>query len=270
MLRTRVLTAIVLIPIVVGLIYIGGLPFLALLVCLTTLAGIELCLLISRRPFRGIHVFGMAVVWLFLLDGKFPAWALLRPGLTGILFLSFAWQVFRGGPSEVLDWAGAVTSGVYVGLLASFFVRLRDLPGHGLWWTLAAAVTIVIADSAAYFVGTAWGKHKLAPTVSFGKTWEGYVSGIVAGGLSGGFMAWLGALTVGPAATIPYGGGFVLGTLIGTVAPLGDLAISVVKREAGVKDSGHLLPGHGGMLDRIDSVLWAGALAYYYVTWFVH
>jgi len=265
-----VLTAIVLIPIVVGLTYLGGLPFLALLLCLTTLAEIEFCLLISRRPFRGIHVFGIAVVWLFLFDGKFPDWALLRPGLTAILSLSFAWQVFRCGPSKVPDWAGAVTSGVYVGLFGSFFLGLRDLPGHGLWWTLVAAFTIVIADSAAYFAGSAWGKHKLAPTVSSAKTWEGYVSGIAAGSLSGGFIAWLGALAVGPAATITFSGGLVLGTLISTLAPLGDLAISVVKREAGVKDSGHLLPGHGGMLDRIDSVLWAGALAYYYVTWFVH
>lgn len=264
------LTAIVLIPIVVGLTYLGGLPFLALLVCLTTLAEIEFCLLISRRPFRGIHVFGIAVVWLFLFDGKFPDWALLRPGLTAILSLSFVWQVLRCGPAKVRDWAGALTSGVYVGLFGSFFLRLRDLPGHGLYWTFFAALTIVMADSAAYFAGTAWGKHRLAPTVSFAKTWEGYVSGIMAGGLSGGFIAWLGAFIVGSVAPITFGEGLVLGMLIGSFAPVGDLAISVIKREAGVKDSGHLLPGHGGMLDRIDSVLWAGALAYYYVTWFVH
>ncbi len=269
MLRTRLLTAIVLIPITVGFIYLGGLPFLGLVVCLTTLAEIEFCQLIRRRTFEAAHMFGIAMVWLFLLDGSFPDWSLMRPGLAAILSLSLGWLVFRFGRSNVADWAGPLASGLYVGLFASSFVRLRALSVHGLWSTLLAAAAILVADSAAYFVGTAWGKHKLAPAVSPRKTWEGYASGIAAGGLTGCLFAWLGRFVVGPAATMAPSGGFVLGLLIGTVAPFGDLAISAVKREAGVKDSGQLLPGHGGMLDRLDSILWAGVLAYHYVIWFV-
>lgn len=270
MLRIRLLTAIVLVPITIGFIYLGGLPFLGLVVCLTTLAEIEFCQLITRRTFRGAHVFGIALVWLFLLDGSFPDWSLMRPGLAAILFLSLCWLLFRFGRSHVADWAGPLASGLYVGLFASSFVRLRGLSAYGLSSTLLAAAAIVVADSAAYFVGTIWGKHKLAPAVSPGKTWEGYASGIAAGGLTGYLFAWLGTRLVGPAAAMAPSGGFVLGLVIGTVAPLGDLAISAIKREAGVKDSGQLLPGHGGMLDRLDSVLWAGVLAYHYVIWFVH
>ncbi len=269
MLRTRLLTAIILVPITVGFIYLGGLPFLGLVICLTTLAEIEFCQLMSRRGFRGTHVFGIALVWLFLLDGAFPDWSLMRPGLAAVLSLSLGWLVFRFGRSNATDWAGPIASGLYVGLFASSFVRLRGLSVHGLWSTLLAAASMVMADSAAYFVGTRWGKHRLAPVVSPAKTWEGYASGIAAGGFTGCLFAWLGRLVVGPGATMPPSAGFLLGLLIGTVAPLGDLVVSAVKREAGVKDSGQLLPGHGGMLDRLDSVLWAGVLAYHYVVWFV-
>lgn len=269
MLRTRLLTALILIPIVLGLTYLGGFPFFVLVLVLTTLAEIEFSLLISRRVFRGVHLFGVALVWILLLDGWLPEWSVARPGTAAILALSWVWLVIRHGRSRMRDWTGAMAGALYLGLYGSFFVRLRGLEAHGLWMTLLAAVTIVVADSAALFVGTAWGQRKMVPTVSPGKTWEGYIGGVVAGAATGILLAWLGVQAVGPEGTVSPASGFVLGTLIGSVAPLGDLAVSVVKREAGVKDSGRLLPGHGGMLDRIDSVLWAGALAYYYVIWLV-
>ncbi len=267
MLRTRLLTAIVLIPVVIWLIYLGELPFLALVAGLAALAEIEFCRLLSRFRFRAIHLFGVALVWLFLLDGQFTEWGLLRPGLVMVLSTSLIWQMVRQDHLTVADWTGVMASGLYVGSYGSYLVRLRGFPLDGLWWTLVAIPSILFADSAAYFVGSAWGKRRLASSVSPGKSWEGYVSGVLVGGAMGGFLAWLWAFTAGPESTLTPWRGLILGLLISTLAPIGDLVVSMIKREAGVKDSGRLLPGHGGALDRLDSVLWAAAIGYAYVTW---
>jgi phosphatidate cytidylyltransferase len=267
-LRARLLTAIVLTPIVAWLVYLGGLQFLALVVVLTTLAEIEFCLLITQSGFQPIHLLGVALVWLFLLDAQCPHWGLLRPGLAAILLCSLGWRVFRMEKLKTADWTGTIASGVYVGLCASYLIRLRELPRDGLWWTLIAIPAILFADSGAYIVGSTWGRHKMAPSLSSGKSWEGYACGVLAGSLMGAVLGWLWSLTGVPGSDVTGRGGLLLGVLVAAVAPIGDLAISAVKREAGVKDSGALLPGHGGVLDRLDSVLWAAVIGYHWVTWF--
>jgi phosphatidate cytidylyltransferase len=268
-LRARLLTATVLTPIVAWLVYLGDLPFLALVLVLTTLAEMEFCLLISHHGFRPIYLFGIALVWLFLLDGKFPRWGLLRPGLAVTLLCSLAWRVFRCKRLRTADWMGTIATGVYIGLCGSCLIRLRELPQDGLWWTFIVIPAILFADSAAYVLGSIWGRHKLAPSLSFGKSWEGYLCGLLAGGLISALLGYLWTLRVGPESTITALRGLILGMLIAALAPIGDLAISAVKREVGAKDSGRLLPGHGGALDRLDSVLWAAVIGYYCVTWFM-
>lgn len=268
MLRTRLLTAIVLIPIVIWLVYLGGLPFLALVAGLTALAEIEFCLLIARR-FQPSHLFGVALVWLFLLDARLTQGGLLRPGLVAVLSLLLIWQIVRHRHLKTADWTGVIASGLYLGAYGSCLIKLRQLPGDGLWWTLIAVPAILFADSGAYFVGSAWGKHKLAPSLSPGKTWEGYGGGILVGSLTAAFLAWLWGFRTSPGSAITAQQGLLLGALISGLAPVGDLAVSILKREAGVDNSGKLLPGHGGVLDRLDSVLWAAAIGYYYVVWLV-
>jgi len=268
MLRTRALTAVVLIPIVVFLIYLGGLPFLVMVALLLTLAEIEFCHLMARDGFRPALVFGIGLVWLFLLDAHSPALGLLLPGMTLILLSSLAWQLFHREGSPVADWALTVTGGLYLGLCGACLIGLRDLPPDGLWWTLTAIPSIMLADTGAYFVGRAWGRHKLAVTLSPGKTWEGYVAGVVIGGLLTALLASLWHVAAGARVAVNGMHGLILGLLIATFAPLGDLAISMLKRQVGVKDTGHIIPGHGGVLDRVDSVLWAAVIGYYYVLWF--
>ena len=158
MLRARLLTATVLTPIIAWLVYLGDLPFLALIVTLTTVAEIEFCLLITRNGFRPIHLFGIALVWLFLLDGKFPRWGLLKPGLAVILLSSLAWRVFQYRRLRIADWTGTIASGAYIGLCGSYLIRLRELPEDGFWWTFIVISAVLFADSAAYLVGSAWGK----------------------------------------------------------------------------------------------------------------
>ena len=123
---------------------------------------------------------------------------------------------------------------------------------------------MIVADSAAYFVGRRFGKRKMSPRVSPKKTWEGFVGGVIVTPIFGALVGLLPAAQV-----ITPLHGAILGLLISLIGPIGDLGESVIKRQAGVKDSSNLIPGHGGILDRTDSVLVSSAVGYYYLLWFV-
>jgi phosphatidate cytidylyltransferase len=267
-LRTRLLTAIVLIPIVIYCIYLGDLPFLALVALLLTLAEIEFCRLMVHDGFRPVLAFGLGMVWLSLLDAQFSTLGLLQPGMALILLGSLAWQLFHRQGSPVADWALTVTGGLYLGLCGACLIRLRGLH-DGLWWTMTAVPSIMLADTGAFFIGRAWGRHKLASTLSPGKTWEGYLAGVIIGGLLTALLASLWRIGAGAGTVVSSLHGLILGLLIGIFAPLGDLAVSMIKRHVGAKDSGNIIPGHGGALDRVDSVLWAAVIGYYYVCVFI-
>ena len=270
MLTTRLLTAVVLIPIVAWVVYLGGLPFLGLIALAATVAQIEFCTLAARRGFRVVHSFGIGLVWIYLLNGRYPTWGLLNHGPAVLLLLSLGWQVARYPRSEVGEWTTAIAGGLYVGLCGSYLIQLRALPGDGLWWTFITVAVTLLADSTAYAVGSIWGRRKLAPGLSSGKTVEGYVGAILLSALTGGLLGWIWSVQAAPGTAVTWGRGLVLGFLIATLAPLGDLAISMVKREAGVSNSSNLIPGHGGMLDRLDTVLVAAVIGHAYVTWFVN
>lgn len=274
MLRTRLLTAVVLVPILVYCVYLGNLPFLALVGLVLTLAEIEFCRLVTRGGFRPTLIFGLGILWLFLLD----AWSttrwievtsdFLRPVLALVLLASVAWQLSRRQGSPVADWALTVVGGLYLGICGASLLNLRDL-SDGFWWTLTVLLAIMMADSGAYFVGRALGRHKLAPSLSPGKTWEGYIAGVFIGGLLTMLLVSFWRAQPGVRAGVSSVHGLVLGLLIAIFAPLGDLAVSMIKRQVGAKDSGKIIPGHGGALDRVDSILWAAVIGYYYVSWFV-
>jgi len=149
--------------------------------------------------------------------------------------------------------AGALVQ-VYVTFLAGLYVVLAGLPG-GQWWTLAAIVIVVVTDVGAYASGLAFGKHKLAPLISPGKTWEGFLGSIVVATIAGVLLAWL---MLGQ----PWWLGLILGPMLALVGTMGDLTESLIKRDLGIKDISSMLPGHGGFLDRLDSILPSAAVAY--------
>jgi phosphatidate cytidylyltransferase len=175
--------------------------------------------------------------------------------------LSLIWLLVRPQKEEgFVGWIWTLAGILYLGWLLSHFVALRGLDDGQNWVFLALFATFA-SDTTAYFVGRAWGRHKLAPTISPGKTWEGTIAG------------FLGAIIVSLLFTLPlplgYGQAILIGFLISLFGQIGDLTESLFKRKMGVKDSGRLLPGHGGFLDRIDSVVFAGVVVYYYVIWVV-
>lgn len=162
--------------------------------------------------------------------------------------------------TTLADWM-IMTGGILlIGWLGSHFFLLRRVEHMAWQWTMLAMISTWIADSGAYLVGkfltgSILGKHKLSPRLSPNKTIEGYIGGIILGTLI--------TLAVGHAFGLPLTAVLILGLFASAISPLGDLAISMIKREAGVKDSGILFPGHGGALDRIDSLVWSVVIAYY-------
>jgi phosphatidate cytidylyltransferase len=182
-------------------------------------------------------------------------WALA--GLMSTLVFAF---VIKGGVSTV-SVSVTVLGVAWIGLGLAHALLLRDIDEHGVLAVLTVLLAVWAGDAGAYFIGLLFGRHKLAPTVSPGKTWEGLIAGIVA--------------TIGVTFLALYEANFlsipeslVLGAVIAIAAPLGDLFESALKRDADVKDSGRLLAGHGGMLDRIDALLFAWVAAYYVVVAF--
>ena len=252
MLWQRVVTAIVGIPILMALIYVGGWVMLIGLGILSTIMVREMSQMMRQARRTFFPVPAMMFSWSFFLAIKI-GWplGLLVASLLMISAVITLWEADQHGLE------GAVLtlwSALYLGWFFAFFLQIRDLT-HGRFLAFGFIVVIWATDTVAYAVGRTWGRHKLTLRVSPGKTWEGSIAGTVAGVLSG-----LGLAQVGP---LPDWQGMLLGFSISVAGQFGDLVESNLKRYFGVKDSGHLLPGHGGMLDRFDSALFALPLAYY-------
>jgi phosphatidate cytidylyltransferase len=199
------------------------------------------------------------------------------------LLVIFALAIWKRGPLRAPLTAACVTvAGVlFVGGSLGYLVWLREFPGAAHWTTPSSALSPAwqgaalvgfpllitwLNDTFAYFAGRALGRHKLMPTVSPGKTVEGSVAGLVAG-IATAIM--VGRVVLGPqlglvASPIIWGIG---GVLVAAAGQVGDLAESLFKREAGVKDSGKLLPGHGGVLDRFDALFFAIPVSYWFLRW---
>jgi phosphatidate cytidylyltransferase len=153
---------------------------------------------------------------------------------------------------------------IFVGLALGFLLKIRNIPGDdGEDLLLLVLVCVIFSDAAAYYVGSNIGKHRLAPRLSPNKSWEGAVGGMLAS-IGGAVLAHFWFFQ-----RLPLGHAIVIGLILGVVAILGDLAESLIKRAAGVKDSSNLIPGHGGLLDRSDSLLFAGPVLFYYYLLFL-
>ena len=268
MLRQRIIITFLFLPIILFLIVRGGWLYVAGVGLALGLAAAEFGQLFRRvdlRPSIPLLVAGVVglVIARFQLDSEKTD--LL---LAGIGLLSMTWHLVdydRGATRSGTDFAVTLAGIFYLGWIGAYLVELRLLP-EGQWWVLIALPVVWISDTAAYLVGRRFGRRPLARRLSPNKTWEGYLSGVLTGTLAGAGLADLfGSLGGGVEVT---GGAFV-GFLVATVAPLGDLGISMFKREVNVKDTGTLLSAHGGALDRLDSWLWAGVLAFYAVIWVV-
>ena len=261
MLKTRVLTAVVLIPAVLAALFLLAPLFWALVVLvIIAIAAHEWSRLVQfptlmRVVFVGVTV-AAGLVLLTRSAGFARGWqgnvVLAGCGVAALFWIAVAppWVIARWPtrvPMALVGWF----------VLIGAWMALVELQARSPWLVLAAMAIVWIADTAAYFSGRAFGKHKLAPAVSPGKTWEGvygawvavalYACALVPFAADAGLRAPVNAMTV-----IAW---IVFVVLIASVSVVGDLFESLLKRHAGVKDSGALLPGHGGVLDRTDALL---------------
>jgi phosphatidate cytidylyltransferase len=266
--RKRTLSALALLLIGFPALLFGGLPYYLLMGFFLAMTGwefVNLAAACGARPARWL-VFG-GVIAVSAARYFFPTYASPILVFTILLLMSAHLLQFERGRAEAgMDFtidAGALT---YVGWLGSYLLDIRNLENGG-WWIMFVLPTVWCVDTGAYMLGAAYGKHRMTPRLSPKKSWEGFAAGAFTGMLGGGFFAYAYS-TWGPL-QLPTWQGALFGLMIGLLTPLGDLGESMLKRQAGLKDSGNVLPGHGGAFDRIDSWIWAAILGYYFITWFV-
>ena len=234
--------------------WLGGWWFLGLILFATGLATYELISLLRKAGHAPSLLIALFAALIAFDAVVLPASSvLLFAGVIGLM-ATLALELRKPLDHTSSDWALAVAGGLYLGLTGGHLAGVR-LFDQGIWWLALTCITTWLADSGAYLVGRRFGKRKLAPRISPGKTVEGYAGGIGAAVLGGVLLGWF----------APFGLliGLVGGVLVGSLSVLGDLIESMFKRQANAKDSGHLIPGHGGIFDRIDSLLWAGVLIYH-------
>ncbi len=268
MLASRLIVAIILLPLGACVIELGGLPLTILVALLSGIAAWEIAHMLGKIGFRatewGMPIGAVLLVFAYHQAGfEGAAFALTIVILGSITYHLIDFE--RGRQQAATDFAVSLMGIVYCGWLASYMIALRSLP-QGKWWFLIALPAVWLADSGAYLIGSRFGKRPFSPRLSPHKTWEGYWGGVISGAISGGLLAALWSLGAAAGSGIVAWKGAVMGLILAALTPLGDLGESMIKRQAGVKDSSHILPGHGGIFDRIDSWLWAGVLGYYLVT----
>ncbi len=266
MLTQRLLVAILIIPIGVTFIALGGLPFALLIMAVLGVAAWEYWRIYKTGGYSASAVLLVAGTGILVLTRYLFGFRDADAVLAGLVMACMVLHTFlheNGSDHSATDFAITISGLLYIGWLGSYMISLRNLP-DGLWWSLLVLPGTGLADAGAYFVGSHLGKHPLAPRVSPKKTWEGYVGGIVIGTLG---CAGLGAIWGIMTPAITPLRGLILGFALSVLSILGDLGESMIKRQFSVKDSSHLLPGHGGIFDRIDSWLWAAPIGFYLILW---
>jgi phosphatidate cytidylyltransferase len=258
-LRRRIISGVAYGLISLAAVYLGGVPFAAVVLAMSLLAGREYQRMIALGGFRPLPILQYGLTAFLVVGAAALTSEQVLGGLVLILVSSLAWQLMRtvGPEKPFLDWTVSLAGSLYLGCLTGYFVKLRGLPG-GLNWMILALAASWSCDSFAYASGKLGGRHSFFASISPRKTWEGALAG------------WLGATIlvalVGLVLGLPLPWSLGLGFVTSLAAITGDLVESMIKRQMGVKDSGGLVPGHGGVLDRVDSLLFVVAVAYFYVT----
>ena len=259
MLPQRIATAVAGIPIIFVLILAGGRWYTAAVALVLFVAALEFQS--ARMGWRSPLALLGAALCAALAGGALvgPEWVLWFA--LGAVVVPLAWVTLRGDPGTALnDWLWTLGAVFYVGLLGSHLVLARGLE-NGRDWVYLALFATFASDSASYLVGRAVGRQALAPHISPGKTVEGALGGFAGGIVAAVLLNYLLGLRLEAALIVP------LAVLIPLAAQLGDLAESMLKRGMQVKDASKLLPGHGGFMDRLDSILFSSVVVYYFVVW---
>ncbi len=244
---TRIVVALIALPLVIVPIYLGGVWCTLLFLIAGFLGGYEFYNLMDTGGYAPSRWIGITWILLFVLSGWIPQYVPMTAVLVGGLLVSMTAALLRQ-TNPASTWMATSVGAIYLGIAASQTLALRQLP-LGLWWLAFGLIVTWANDIAAYFTGVTIGRTKLWPRLSPKKTWEGTIGGWVAATASAVIIVWLSPIQDSLVLAA------VIGAFCGVLGLLGDLSISMLKRQVGVKDSGTLMPGHGGLLDRLDSLL---------------
>lgn len=266
----RTLVVLVLLPVGLGLIYLGGWYFFAMVALILLLAAYEYVGLFQVGGFEPSIWVALGGTLLVVIGRQLngfdsSGWILSLVVLGSMAYHLFAYE--RGRDQAGTDFAITVSAVLYIAWLGAYLVSIRNLE-QGFWWLLLVLVPVWLADAGAYILGSMFGQHKITPRLSPGKTWEGYLGGILAAVLGAVVLVLLHQALTASSSEITLLSGAALGLVLGATSIFGDVGESMIKRQVGRKDSGNLLPGHGGAFDRIDSWLWAAAIGYYLIAGF--
>lgn len=268
----RILSGLVAMPLLYLLIAKAGPFWFSVLISVVSLIALSEYFYISLHK-TGVSVFAPIPLVGFVTSQAMIYCAFRFPGrfdiIAGLLVLDFLVSVMialRGYSAEspLLEVVARQVLGVvYIPLMLSTLVMVRGQADKGIAWVFFTLVLVAFCDTGAFYAGTFFGKHKLCPKVSPGKTIEGFVGGMALTVIGGLLIRHFFFPEINMAVTA------VFLVLLSVVGPYGDLFESALKRTAGIKDSGAIIPGHGGILDRIDALLFVSPLAYVFTTWFL-
>jgi phosphatidate cytidylyltransferase len=262
---TRSLTILIGVPIILACVYHGGIPFLLLVLILALIAVNEFYNLMMKKGFFPAYYVGNVITASFTIFAYYALKRNWEPAHSAILTLAAAIAMISGvflkrEKDTIVDVAVTILGMIYVGWFLSYLFFIRSLTEHG-GYLFFLIFTVWAMDIAAYLAGRVFGHTPLMPSVSPKKTWEGAIAGFIVCLIAAGIFSQTAQLELMHA--------LILGVLIGIFGQISDLIESLIKREAGAKDSSDLLPGHGGVLDRIDSFVLTAPLMYYYLVLFV-
>ena len=262
---TRMLTGLVLGTIAMGCIIEGKLALVALLLFILYFASREYVQILNHKGFYpSIKMIYIAEVLLAII-AYFQRFDLVAVALTFCAIATFMWILFRGRQPYIANVATTVLGMLYCGWLPLHLSFLRHLQcdrfDDGLVFLVMLLISVILTDTGCYYAGRHLGKHKLAPVISPNKTIEGSIGGVI--------CAIIGAMVIGLYIGLEWYLSFAIGLICTVFAQIGDLCESLIKRDAGVKDSGDILPGHGGFLDRCDSYILTIPVMYYFCKYFI-
>ena len=256
---SRIVVALVGLPVVLGLVWLGGWWLVGLVAVAAVLALHEFWQM--TRSLRPLALAGYAGAALALLGAQLGGEVWMLAGFMATLLFALLLNGISETRAPATVAIGVTVLGsAWIGLGLSFAVLMRDLPDNARLATFTVLLCVFAADTVAYFGGRVFGRHKLAPALSPGKTWEGFVLGTAAAVLVAFFALYQDRNTY-----LSIAEALALGVVVALAAAAGDLFESALKRDMQVKDTGRLLGGHGGMLDRIDSLLFAIPAGYYLI-----
>jgi len=274
--RKRVIVGLGLLPIGLGVIYFGDILYAVVVAIVLGIGCYEFINVFktqNNRPAVMLAVVGAVLIpfaryFAFQQELSFFAYDSLLFGI--FILLAMTYHLFayeRGWDKAGSDFTITVAGIAYFGMLGGYLLVLRYLPG-GLGWVLTVLPAVWLADSGAYFFGSWLGRTPFSPRLSPKKTREGFIAGIISGALLTVLWVWATSPLLGDLTLVTLLQAGILGLILAILTPLGDLGASMFKRQFSIKDFGSIIPGHGGIFDRIDTWLWAAFIGYYVISIF--